>query len=51
MIFRSNRNILDFKYPITFIGDNTFSFYIIIFKDIHSPFFKIAVNHTFLFIS
>ena len=32
MIFRINRNILDFKYSITFIGDNTFSFYIIVFK-------------------
>ena len=51
MIFRINRNILDFKYSVTFIGDNTFSFYIIIFKYIHSTFFKITVNHILLFIS
>ena len=51
MIFRINRNILDFKYSVTFIGDNTFSFYIIIFKYIHSTFFKITVNYILLFIS
>ena len=51
MIFRINRYILDFKYSITFIGDNTFSFYIIIFNHIHSSFFKIAINHALLFIS
>ena len=51
MIFRINRNILDFKYSVTFIGDNTFSFYIISFKYIHSTFFKIAINHIFLLIS
>ena len=51
MIFRINRNILDFKYSITFIGDNTFSFYTIVFKHIHRSFFKITVNHAFLFIS
>ena len=51
MIFRINRNILDFKYSVTFIGDNTFSFYIIIFKHIHSSFFKIPINHALLFIS
>ena len=48
---RINCNILDFKYSVTFIGDNTFSFYIIIFKYIHSTFFKITVNHILLFIS
>ena len=32
-------------------GDNTFSFYIIIFKHIHSSFFKITINHALLFIS
>ena len=51
MIFRINRNILDFKYSVTFIGDNTFSFYIIVFKHIHSSFFKIPINHALLFIS
>ena len=51
MIFRINRNILDFKYSVTFIGDNTLSFYIIIFKYIHSTFFKIMINHIFLLIS
>lgn len=51
MIFRINRNILDFKYSITFIGNNTFCFFIIVFKHIHSTFFKIALNHALLFIS
>ena len=51
MIFRINRNIRDFKYAVTVIGDNTFSFYIISFKYIHSTFFKITVNHILLFIS
>ena len=51
MIFRINRNILDFKYSITFIGNNTFCFFIIVFKHIHSTFFKIAINHIFLLIS
>ena len=51
MIFRINCDILDFKYFITFIGDNTFSFYITIFKCIHGTFFKIAINHIFLLIS
>ena len=50
-IFRINRNILDFKYSITFIRDNTFSFYTIVFKHIHRSFFKITVNHILLFIS
>ena len=51
LILRINCNILDFKYSVTFIGDNTFSFYIIIFKHIHSSFFKITINHALLFIS
>ena len=51
MIFRINRNILDFKYSITFIRDNTFSFYTIVLKHIHRSFFKITVNHILLFIS
>ena len=51
MIFRIDCDILNFKYSITFIGDNTFSFYIIVFKHIHSSFFKIPINHARLFIS
>ncbi len=51
LIFWIDCNILDFKYFVTFIGDNTFSFYITIFKHIHSTFFKIAINQIFLLIS
>ena len=51
LIFRIDCDILDFKYFVTFIGDNTFSFYITIFKYIHSTFFKIVINHALLFIS
>ena len=51
MMIRINCNILDFKYSVTFICYNTFSFHIIVFKYIHSTFLKIAVNHILLFIS
>ena len=51
LIFRIDCDILDFKYSITFIGNNTFCFFIIVFKHIHSTFFKIALNHALLFIS
>ena len=51
LTLRINCNILDFKYSVTLICDNTFSFYIIVFKYIHSTFFKIAINHTLLLIS
>ena len=35
---------------VPFIRDNTFSFYTIVFKHIHRSFFKITVNHAFLFV-
>ena len=49
--FAENCNIFNFKYSIIFISNDTFSFYITIFKYIHSTFFKIVINHIFLLIS
>ena len=46
-----NCDIFNFKYSIIFISNDTFSFYITIFKYIHSTFFKIVINHIFLLIS
>lgn len=50
LVFWNCRNVLDFKYTISFIGYDTLAFNTIIIKYIHPAFIKITVYHIFLLI-